>query len=122
MYVNVYRILDIDHIEGIFRTKFEICLDWKEERRKYFNLKNESRLNVLKEGDLNVTWTPRLDLKDLYVRFRETHEPESVSAKIENETDYRKDVVENDFFYDGDNVVLKWSIVQRCVQLPCSNV
>ena len=120
--MNVYRILDIDHIEGIFRTKFEICLDWKEERRKYFNLKNESRLNVLKEGDLNVTWTPQLDLKDLYVRFRETHEPESVSARIENETDYRKDVVENDFFYDGDNVVLQWSIVQRCVQLPCSNV
>ena len=115
MYVDVHRILDIDHVEGIFRTKFEIRLDWKEGRRRYYNLKYKSR-QVLREGDLNVTWTPRLDLKDLYVRFRETHEPASVTALIENETDYTKDVVENDFHFDGKNVVLQWSIVQRYEQ------
>ena len=49
----------------------------------------DATVNMLSKEDLVKIWTPSLILQDLYVRFRETHVPVGVVARLDNGSDFQ---------------------------------
>ena len=113
LHMELLRILDIDDSNGDLSATFKINLAWTGHTVRYRNLARDSMVNQLYTAEMNSTWTPQIVLQDLYSRRREIHVPESLKIKIIDDTEFVNDVVNNNFFYEGNNVELHWSTVQR---------
>ena len=79
--VVVERIIDIDGKNGIFRAKFEIRLAWTDKRLGFHNLQQERLVNKMSNESLQRIWKPEYHLKDLEVRYRNTHSPAQESSR-----------------------------------------
>ena len=65
------NILEIAEVEHIIDLKFEIMLEWYENRAKYHNLKAEITLNALTQSEMHMLWTP-------YVIYQNTDKSDAV--------------------------------------------
>ena len=53
--MNIYFIAEVDHA---IELQFQISMQWRENRAKYQNLKQDTTLNALSTSDLNSIWLP----------------------------------------------------------------
>ena len=52
------KVVEIAEVEHSIHLKFQISLQWRENRAKYQNLKTDTTLNALSTSDLNNIWLP----------------------------------------------------------------
>ena len=52
------KIIKMEEVEHKIDLKFQITLQWLENRATYYNLKDETSLNALKENDIQQLWLP----------------------------------------------------------------
>jgi len=58
--IDIWKILYIDEIEGIFGLSFGLHTTWLDKRLVYKNLKQSSNLNTLTEKEKEDIWTPAI--------------------------------------------------------------
>ena len=51
-------VIEIEERSHIIQLKFDLMLEWYENRAKYQNLKNNSALNILSNSELQSLWIP----------------------------------------------------------------
>ena len=56
--IHILNILEINEVEALFRTQFEIFLNWKDPRITFWNLKEDESLNSLVPSEKSLIWTP----------------------------------------------------------------
>ena len=56
-------IIEIEERSHIIQLKFDLMLEWYENRAKYQNLKNNSALNILSNSELQSLWIPFIIFK-----------------------------------------------------------
>ena len=54
----LYKVVAMIESDNSIELKFQISVDWKENRATYHNLKKESYLNTLSLDDINRLWLP----------------------------------------------------------------
>ena len=60
MSVDIWSILYISEVEEMFRVKFRLALIWQDPRLQYFNLKNDSDLNIVAPREAEMIWYPHV--------------------------------------------------------------
>ena len=56
-------VIEISERSHIIELKFKIDITWYENRAKYYNIKNNSALNVLSDYELKQLWLPYIMFK-----------------------------------------------------------
>ena len=56
-------VIEINEQDHIIELKFEISLNWYELRAKYYNMKINSALNILKKAEVESIWIPYVIFK-----------------------------------------------------------
>ena len=56
-------VIEIEERSHIIQLKFDLMLEWYENRAKYQNLKNNSALNILSNSELQSIWIPYIIFK-----------------------------------------------------------
>ena len=51
-------IIEISERSHIIELKFKIDITWYENRAKYYNIKNNSALNIFSEDEVKQLWLP----------------------------------------------------------------
>ena len=59
--INLMKVVEIEERDHSIHLQFEINLQWREDRVKYQNLKDEVSLNALSERDIRTLWLPRIE-------------------------------------------------------------
>ena len=54
------KVVEIEERDHAIHLQFEIFMQWRENRVKYQNLKDEMSLTALTEGDIYKLWLPRI--------------------------------------------------------------
>ena len=54
------KIIKMEEVEHKIDLKFQITLQWKENRATYYNLKDKASLNALKQNDIQQLWLPNV--------------------------------------------------------------
>ena len=54
------KIIKMEEVEHKIDLKFKIILNWMENRATYYNLKEKTSINALKEDDINQLWLPNV--------------------------------------------------------------
>ena len=55
---SLKTVIEISERNNIIELKFEIKINWYEFRVKYYNVKENSALNMLSENELKMLWLP----------------------------------------------------------------
>ena len=63
--VEVKKILNINEVEGTFRTRFIIRRQWWDPQLSYRNLKKERRLNLISPSAASTIWFPMLVFENI---------------------------------------------------------
>ena len=58
--IDLLRLVDINEEDYSIEIKFEISLEWKENRARYQNLKKTVALNALAQSDIQKLWLPEV--------------------------------------------------------------
>ena len=56
--INLMQIVEIEEVDHSIHLQFKITLQWKDNRVKYQNLKEETSLNALTAADIGNLWLP----------------------------------------------------------------
>ena len=56
--ILLMKIIKMEEVEHKIDLKFQITLNWMENRATYYNLKDETSLNALKQNDIQQLWLP----------------------------------------------------------------
>ena len=56
---TINDILEINEIDAIFRCKFTLSMEWKDDRLEFHNLQEEDDKNKLNEGSKQRIWVPK---------------------------------------------------------------
>ena len=62
-------VIEISERNNFIELKFEIDLEWYDYRVRYFNLKENSALNVLNNDEKNILWLPYIIFKVVQLFF-----------------------------------------------------
>ena len=54
----IMKVVEIEESDHSLQLQFQISLDWKENRVKYYNLKKDTYLNALTDLDIKKIWLP----------------------------------------------------------------
>ena len=60
-------VIEISERNNFIELKFEIDLEWYDYRVRYFNLKENSGLNVLNDVEKNTLWLPYIIEQEIIV-------------------------------------------------------
>ena len=58
--ILLMKIIKMEEVEHKIDLKFQITLQWKENRATYYNLKDKASLNALKQNDIQQLWLPNV--------------------------------------------------------------
>ena len=58
--ITLKKVVEIEEVDHSIHLQFQINMQWKENRVKYQNLKDEVSLNALSERDIKDLWLPRI--------------------------------------------------------------
>ena len=58
--VELLKILEIDEVGMLYRTKYTVNLQWLDPRITFYNLHGDQNLNSLVEEEKQLIWTPSL--------------------------------------------------------------
>ena len=56
--ITLMKVVEIEEVDHSIHLQFQISLQWKENRLTYQNLKTETSLNALTDGDIRTIWLP----------------------------------------------------------------
>ena len=56
--VDIWSIISITEVSRIFRVNYQLTMIWQDRRLKFFNLKNESHLNMVGLNESLAIWYP----------------------------------------------------------------
>ena len=56
--ITLHKVMSIDEVESTIDLKFEISLQWKDNRLTFNNLKEETYLNALSVDEIDSIWMP----------------------------------------------------------------
>ena len=56
--IDIWSILYISEVSEIFRAKFQLSMVWLDQRLHFFNLKNDSYLNIITIDEADLIWYP----------------------------------------------------------------
>ena len=56
--ILLMKVVEIEESDHSIQLQFQISLDWKENRVKYYNLKKDTYLNALTDLDIKKIWLP----------------------------------------------------------------
>ena len=56
--ITLMKVVDIAEVDHAIELQFQISMQWRENRAKYQNLKQDTTLNALSTSDLNSIWLP----------------------------------------------------------------
>ena len=56
--VDVWSIISITEVSRTFRVNYQLAIMWRDPRLRFFNLKNESHLNVVGLNESLGIWFP----------------------------------------------------------------
>ena len=56
--ITLMKVVEIEETDHSIHLQFQISLQWKENRVKYHNLKEETSLNALTDEDIKTIWLP----------------------------------------------------------------
>ena len=59
--IGILEVFNIRPEQGDFEFKFELTLEWYEQRALYHNLKGEAYQNTLRKEDMDRLWLPMVD-------------------------------------------------------------
>ena len=101
--MNLLDILEINEVSMLFKTKFQLFLEWYDPRITFYNLKDSVKLNTLIPDEIESIWIPRITYKnteknDGSIRDKETFG--SVNRKG-NFTASLIDHLDNIYLFDG---------------------
>ena len=68
------KVLSISEVHHTISFKYQILLEWFENRAKFYNLKQNEALNILSSQEMEYIWIP-------YIIFQNTDNNEAVSIK-----------------------------------------
>jgi len=71
---SLKTVIEISERSHIIELKFELNIEWYEYRAKYYNIKENSALNVLSVSEMRMLWMP-------YIIFENTDLNEAVSIE-----------------------------------------
>ena len=55
---SLKTVIEISERSHIIELKFELNIEWYEYRAKYYNIKENSALNVLSVSEMRMLWMP----------------------------------------------------------------
>ena len=102
--ISLLKVVSMEEVQHKIDLQFEITLEWKENRAVYHNLKLETSLNALTDGDVYSLWLP-------YVIYANTDMKEAVQLEDGLQTTI---VVnrEGDFVRNGNDEIDEIEIYQ----------
>ena len=56
--VDIWSIVSISELSKMFRVNYQLTMKWRDSRLKFFNLKNESYLNMVSLNESLAIWYP----------------------------------------------------------------
>ena len=56
--ITLMKVVEIEETDHSIHLQFQISLQWKENRVRYQNLKEETSLNALTDDDIKTIWLP----------------------------------------------------------------
>ncbi|XP_023338843.1 uncharacterized protein LOC111709412 [Eurytemora carolleeae] len=103
--VNVFEILKVDEVGGIFETQHEIQLSWRDSRLSFYNLKQESFMNKLVSQEKNSIWVPSVTFLNTASQDFTLNDISSYVKVLRksNLTQVSDISHENAYIYDGDS-------------------
>ena len=63
--VEVKKILEINEVEGTFRTRLILRRQWLDPRLSYRNLKKDSRVNLISPSEAETIWFPMMVFENI---------------------------------------------------------
>ena len=60
---SLETVIEISESNHIIVLKFELNIEWYEQRARYYNIKKNSALNVLNEEEMRMIWLPFIIFK-----------------------------------------------------------
>ena len=58
--MELYNILEISEVTSVFRTQYKLFMEWKDPRITFWNLKNDTTLNIMTSSEKESIWMPTL--------------------------------------------------------------
>ena len=52
------KVVEIEEVDHSIHLKFQIILEWKDSRATFLNLKHDTTLNALTDGEVGQLWLP----------------------------------------------------------------
>ena len=91
--VELLKVLELDEVAMLFRTKYTVNLEWLDSRITFHNLHKNQGLNTLVESEKQNIWTPRLIFHNTDESTRTTTDSESVIS-VRREGNYTTSTIE----------------------------
>ena len=108
--ITLQELLQISQKDSTFTVKFELLLNWSDDRLQFRNL--QAKANVLSYKEWHQIWIPNLALKDTkhYIEtassFMETKSNVYVQVDSVDEFTCAYENNHNNYFYNGGNVTI----------------
>ena len=97
--VELLKILEIDEVAMLYRTKYTVNQEWLDPRITFYNLHWNQELNNLVEEEKQMIWTPSLIFQNTDENIRTLTDSES-TISVKRESNFTQNTIsENDNTY-----------------------
>jgi hypothetical protein len=86
--IEIQNILNIDENQGKIRLSMRVTMGWFDSRLEFFNLKENSGLNVLDEAEFSAIWKPKIIFLNMERKNFEAPVPEQIMVPMDPSRSY----------------------------------
>jgi Neurotransmitter-gated ion-channel ligand binding domain/Low-density lipoprotein receptor domain class A len=104
--VEIRNILNIDENEGKIRISMGLTMGWHDSRLAFFNLKENSRLNLLDDAEFTAIWKPKVIFLNKEHKNFEEPVPEEIRVQMNTSRSYQLadyDILNSSKIYSGSS-------------------
>ena len=101
--IELLKILEIDEVAMLYRTKYTIIQEWFDPRIAFYNIHWNQELNSLVPEEKQIIWTPNLIFQNTDENIRSLVDSES-SISVKRESNFTQNTIseiDNTYIFNG---------------------